>query len=51
MTVNYRSKADLVADAIKSMIQSGELESGDELNQRVVAEKLGVSQKIVNAAY
>ncbi|HJQ94281.1 MAG TPA: GntR family transcriptional regulator [Acidimicrobiia bacterium] len=50
VAVNYRSKTDLVADAIKSMIQSGELASGDELHQRAVADKLGVSQTPVREA-
>jgi DNA-binding GntR family transcriptional regulator len=50
VAVNYRSKTDLVADAIKSMIQSGELESGEELHQRVIADKLGVSQTPVREA-
>lgn len=50
MTVNYRSKADLVADAIKAMIQSGELETGDELHQRDIADRLGVSPTPVREA-
>lgn len=50
MTLNYRSKTDLVADAIKSMIHSGELEFGDELHQREVAERLGVSPTPVREA-
>jgi DNA-binding GntR family transcriptional regulator len=48
--VSYRTKTDLVADAIKSMIQSGELEPGTELHQRVVAEWLGVSPTPVREA-
>ncbi|MEX0864897.1 MAG: GntR family transcriptional regulator [Acidimicrobiia bacterium] len=48
--VSYRSKTDLVADAIKSMIQSGELEPGAELHQREVADWLGVSPTPVREA-
>jgi DNA-binding GntR family transcriptional regulator len=48
--VNYRSKTDLVAEAIKTMIHSGELESGDELHQRKVADRLGVSPTPVREA-
>ena len=51
MAVNYRSKTDLVADALKSMIQRGELESGDELHQRAVADLLGVSPTPVREAF
>jgi DNA-binding GntR family transcriptional regulator len=50
MAVNYRSKTDLVADAIKSMIHSGELTSGEKLHQREVADKLGVSPTPVREA-
>jgi DNA-binding GntR family transcriptional regulator len=50
MAVNYRSKTDLVADAIKSMIHRGELTSGDELHQREVADRLGVSPTPVREA-
>lgn len=48
--VNFRSKTELVAEAIKSMIQSGELEAGEELHQRRVAERLGVSSTPVREA-
>lgn len=48
--VSYRSKTDLVADAIRSMIQSGELEPGTELRQREVADRLGVSPTPVREA-
>jgi DNA-binding GntR family transcriptional regulator len=48
--VSYRTKTDLVADAIKSMIQSGELGPGTELHQRVVADLLGVSPTPVREA-
>jgi DNA-binding GntR family transcriptional regulator len=48
--VSYRTKTDLVADAIRSMIQSGELQPGTELHQRMVAELLGVSPTPVREA-
>jgi DNA-binding GntR family transcriptional regulator len=48
--VNYLSKADLVALALKDMIRSGELSPGSILRQRDVAEKLGVSPTPVREA-
>jgi len=48
--VDYRSKTDLVADAVKVMIQSGELAPGIELKQRDLAELLGVSSTPVREA-
>ncbi|MEX0699091.1 MAG: GntR family transcriptional regulator [Acidimicrobiia bacterium] len=48
--VSYRSKTDLVADAIRSMIEGGELEPGTELHQREVADLLGVSPTPVREA-
>lgn len=50
MVVNYRTKTDLVADAIRSMIHNGELEAGRELHQREVAQRLGVSSTPVREA-
>lgn len=49
--VPYRSKTDLVAHALKSMIESGELEPGTFLRQRDVAEMLGVSPTPVREAF
>jgi DNA-binding GntR family transcriptional regulator len=48
--VAYRSKTDLVAEAIKEMVQSGELEPGTELRQREIADILGVSPTPVREA-
>lgn len=48
--VTYRSKTDLVAEAIKEMIHSGELKRGAELHQRAIAERLGVSPTPVREA-
>lgn len=48
--VSYRSKTDLVAEAIKSMIHRGELAPGAELHQRAVADRLGVSPTPVREA-
>ena len=48
--VSYRSKTDLVADAIKAMIRSGELETGAQLQQREIADRLGVSPTPVREA-
>lgn len=48
--VSYRSKTDLVAEAIKSMIHNGELEGGDALHQREIADRLGVSPTPVREA-
>jgi DNA-binding GntR family transcriptional regulator len=48
--VNYLSKGDLVALALKDMIRSGELAPGSILRQRDVAEKLGVSPTPVREA-
>lgn len=48
--VDYRSKTDLVADAVRVMIQSGELEPGTELRQRELAALLGVSSTPVREA-
>jgi DNA-binding GntR family transcriptional regulator len=48
--LNYRSKADLVALALKDMIRSGEAPPGSVLRQRDVAEKLGVSPTPVREA-
>jgi len=48
--VDYRSKTDLVADAVKAMIQNGQLEPGAELRQRELAEMLGVSPTPVREA-
>lgn len=49
--VSYRSKTDLVADALRTMIQSGELTPGTELHQREVADRLGVSPTPVREAF
>jgi DNA-binding GntR family transcriptional regulator len=49
--VAYRSKTDLVADALKDMMHSGELAPGTLLRQRDVAERLGVSPTPVREAF
>jgi len=49
--LSYRSKTDLVADALKEMMQSGELAPGATLRQRDVAEQLGVSPTPVREAF
>lgn len=49
--VPYQSKTDLVAQALKNMIESGELEPGTFLRQRDVAEMLGVSPTPVREAF
>ena len=47
----YQSKTDLVADALKRMIDSGDLMPGARLRQRDVAELLGVSSTPVREAF
>ncbi len=49
--VAYRSKTDLVAEAIKEMVRNRELEPGTELRQRETAERLGVSPTPVREAF
>lgn len=49
--VAYRSKTDLVAEAIKEMVRNRELEPGTELRQREIAERLGVSPTPVREAF
>lgn len=49
--VVYQSKTDLVADALREMIESGEFEPGALLRQRDVAEMLGVSATPVREAF
>lgn len=48
--VAYRSKTDLVADAIREMVRNRELEPGAELRQREIAEQFGVSPTPVREA-
>lgn len=48
--VAYRTKTDLVAEAIKEMVRNRELEPGMELRQRDIAERLGVSPTPVREA-
>ncbi len=48
--VAYRTKADLVAEAIREMVRSRELKPGMELRQREIAERLGVSPTPVREA-
>lgn len=48
--VSYRSKTDLVAEAIREMVRSRELAPGTELRQREIAERLGVSPTPVREA-
>jgi DNA-binding GntR family transcriptional regulator len=48
--VAYRSKTDLVAEAIRDMIRNRELEPGTMLRQREIAEQLGVSPTPVREA-
>jgi DNA-binding GntR family transcriptional regulator len=49
--VQYQSKSDLVADALRRMIETGELGPGTHLRQRDVAELLGVSPTPVREAF
>lgn len=49
--ITYRSKTDLVAEALKEMMQSGELAPGAVLRQRDVADQLGVSPTPVREAF
>jgi DNA-binding GntR family transcriptional regulator len=49
--LTYRSKTDLVADALKEMMHSGELAPGATLRQRDVADQLGVSPTPVREAF
>jgi DNA-binding GntR family transcriptional regulator len=49
--VPYQSKTDLVAEALKKMIESGEIEPGSFLRQREVADMLGVSPTPVREAF
>jgi DNA-binding GntR family transcriptional regulator len=49
--VQYQSKSDLVADALRRMIESGDLEPGSHLRQRDVADMLGVSPTPVREAF
>jgi DNA-binding GntR family transcriptional regulator len=50
LRLDYRSKADLVAGALKDMIRGGQLPPGSVLRQRDVAERLGVSPTPVREA-
>lgn len=49
--VQYQSKTDLAAAALRRMIESGELPPGTFLRQRDVAEMLGVSATPVREAF
>lgn len=49
-SLNYRSKADLVADRLQEEILSGELRAGDQLKQRDIARRMGVSSTPVREA-
>lgn len=49
--ISYRSKTDLVADALKEMIHNGELAPGAVLRQRDVGEQFGVSPTPVREAF
>ena len=49
--VQYQSKSELVADALRRMIETGELGPGAHLRQRDVAELLGVSPTPVREAF
>jgi DNA-binding GntR family transcriptional regulator len=49
--VQYQSKSDLVADALRRMIETGDLGPGTHLRQRDVAEMLGVSPTPVREAF
>lgn len=48
--VAYRSKTDLVADAIREMVRNRELRPGTQLRQREIAERFGVSPTPVREA-
>ncbi|HEX2154623.1 MAG TPA: GntR family transcriptional regulator [Acidimicrobiia bacterium] len=49
--VQYQSKTDLVAEALKKMIEDGDIQPGSFLRQRDVAEMLGVSPTPVREAF
>ncbi len=49
--MTYRSKTDLVANALKQMIHDGELAPGTVLRQRDLAEQFGVSPTPVREAF
>src|SRR5512140_3760758 len=46
----YVSKTDLVAALIRELIITGELETGEQLRQRDLAQRFGVSQTPVREA-
>lgn len=48
--MDYRSKSDVVADAIKDLIRSGDLAPGATLRQRDLAKRFGVSPTPVREA-
>ena len=49
--VQYKSKTDLVAEALRGMIEAGECEPGMSLRQREVADMFGVSATPVREAF
>src|SRR2546430_1337199 len=49
-TTGYVSKTDLVAALIRELIITGELETGEQLRQRDLAQRFGVSQTPVREA-
>jgi DNA-binding GntR family transcriptional regulator len=49
-TVNYVSKTDMVAALIRELIITGELPAGQQLRQRDLAQRFGVSQTPVREA-
>jgi DNA-binding GntR family transcriptional regulator len=50
MTAEYVSKTDLVAALIRELIITGELAAGEQLRQRDLAQRFGVSQTPVREA-
>ena len=49
-TPGYVSKTDLVAALIRELVITGELEPGEQLRQRDLAQRFGVSQTPVREA-
>jgi DNA-binding GntR family transcriptional regulator len=50
MTTGYTSKTDLVAALIRELVITGELAAGEQLRQRDLAQRFGVSQTPVREA-
>ena len=50
MTGDYVSKTDLVAALIRELVITGELAAGEQLRQRDLAQRFGVSQTPIREA-